>query len=100
MGGMAIVLAFAGSKLFETLRQQGKEHSYFIKLVATFFHFILVQTVAIMLGLAGKAYCSSVLAFFGYWAMCYAILATISTAGQLFNTARIANYVSSVDDDK
>ena len=91
MGGMAIVLAFAGSSIFRIITESGAENSFFIKIVASFFHFILVQTVAIILGLICRIYPNVVLSFFGYTAMCYAIMVALATAAQLFNTARVAN---------
>ena len=97
MGGMAIVLSFAGSRFLGTITQGGKDDSYFIKLVATFFHFIIVQTLAIFLGLAGRVFSNEIISFFGYLCMCYAILSTIATAGTLFNTARIANLAPDQD---
>lgn len=99
MGGMAIMLAFAGSNVFLHLTENGKQHSYFIKIVASFYHFILAQTFAIFMGLLCRVYTSMILSFIGYWALCYALLVSLATAAQLFNTARIANIAASIPTD-
>jgi hypothetical protein len=56
MGGMAIVLAFATSKSFSILAENGAKDSFFIKLIAAFFHFILVQAGAILVVVLAKAF--------------------------------------------
>ncbi|TXM68880.1 hypothetical protein FV222_19165 [Methylobacterium sp. WL103] len=96
MGGMAIMLAFAGSKIFTYLSEEGKKQSYFVKIVASFYHFILVQTLAIFMGIFCQAYAWVGFNFLGYWAMCYALLVAPATAAQLFNTARIVNTAASI----
>lgn len=98
MGGMAIMLAFAGSKVFTYITEDGKKHSYFIKIVASFYHFIFVQTAAILMGILCQAYPSIVLSFIGFWSLTYALLVAPATAAQLFNTARIANAAASILD--
>lgn len=99
MGGMAIMLAFAGSKVFIYITQEGKQHSYFIKIVASFYHFIIVQSAAIILGIVCQTYPNWILSFFGFWAMIYALLVAPATAAQLFNTARIANVAATIPDE-
>lgn len=100
MGGMAIVLAFNGSSTFKALTQGGRDNSYFIKMIAAFYHFILIQTIAILFGLICHVYSWWVLSFIGYFFMCYAILVALATASQLFNTARIANVASTLSDQQ
>ena len=94
MGGMAIVLAFTGSSLFKVIAQYGNENSYFIKMISAFYHFIIVQTLAILFGLICRTYTNVVLSGVGFFFMSYAIMVAVTTATQLFNTARIANYAS------
>lgn len=97
MGGMAIVLAFTGSSIFKVITEGGKENSYFMKMISAFYHFILVQTLAIMLGLICRTYSNDILSAIGYFFMCYAIMVALATAAQLFNTARIANFASTLN---
>lgn len=93
MGGMAIMLAFSNAAIFSTLTQKGKDNSLFLKVIANFFHFILVQTIALLFALLGKAHGGPVIGFFGFWAMTYALLVALATAGQLLNTAEVFNKV-------
>ncbi|WP_407522035.1 hypothetical protein [Methylobacterium oryzisoli] len=99
MGGMAIMLSFTASPMFKYLTEGGRSESFFIKIVASFFHFIAAQTVAIFFGLLCRVYSIVILSFFGYWSMCYALLVALATAAQLFNTARIANIAASTKED-
>jgi len=87
MGGMTIMLAFSNAAIFTTLTQKGKHDSLFLKVTANFFHFILVQTLAVVLALIGKAYGGAFIGFLGFWALTYALLVALATAGQLLNTA-------------
>jgi len=96
MGGMAIMLAFSNAAIFSTLTQKGKENSLFLKVIANFFHFILVQTIAILLALIGKSHGGPVLGFLGFWAMTYALLVALATAGQLLRTAEVFNKVGGI----
>lgn len=98
MGGMAITLAFTGSSLFRVIAQYGKENSYFIKMIAAFYHFIIVQTLAILFGLICQVYTNVIASGVGFFLMIYAIMVAVATATQLFNTARIANVASRFTD--
>lgn len=93
MGGMAIMLAFSNAAIFSTITQRGKENSLFMKVIANFFHFILVQTIALVLALLGKAHGGPLIGFLGFWAMTYALLVALATAGQLLSTAEVFNKV-------
>lgn len=99
MGGMAIMLAFSGSKILICITEEGKDNSYFICIVAAFYHFIIVQTIAIFLGLFCRVYSWWPMSFLGYASMCYAVLVAMATAAQIFNTARIINVAASIPDD-
>lgn len=96
MGGMAIMLAFSNAAIFSTLTQRGKENSLFMKVIANFFHFILVQTVALVFALLGKAHGGPFIGFLGFWTMTYALLVALATAGQLLNTAQVFNKVGGI----
>jgi hypothetical protein len=98
MGGMAIMLSFTGSKVFKHITQDGQDDSYFLKVVAAFFHFITVQTLALFFGLFCRIYSFVAFSFIGYVVMCYALLIALATASQLFNTARVANIAASIED--
>lgn len=89
MGGMAIMLAFSGSKVFTYITQDGKQHSYFIKIVASFYHFIIIQTLASMFGILCQTYSHWLLSFFGFWSMIYALLVAPATAAQLHSCSTL-----------
>ncbi len=91
MGGMAIMLAFSTAPIFSALTQKGSDTSLFLRVVANFFHFILVQTIALIVALISKTYQNPVLGLLGFWAMTYAALVALATAGQLLQTARVFN---------
>ena len=100
LGGMAIMLAFAGAKNFEHLSQKGKPESYFIKVVANFFHFVLFQTFALFFAFISKSYPTDLISGIGFWFLSYSILVGIAIAGQLFNTARVFNSAASLPDNE
>lgn len=103
IGGMAITLAFSNSQIFKAVIQGGKKDSLFVKTIANFFHFILVQTLALLLAIFCKAYSSTVLSFFGFWFFCYGILIALATSGMLLQTARVFNAAGAIklkDGDK
>lgn len=96
MGGMAIVLAFATSKAFSVLAEDGARDSFFIKLIAAFFHFILVQGGAILIAVAANSYENLYLSAVGFFLFSYAVLAGVATAGQLLNSGYVLNFAASV----
>lgn len=96
MGGMAITLAFTNTEIFRAMVQKGKRDSYFVKVVANFFHFILFQTGALMIAVVTKAYTNDVLSFLGFWMFSYSILVALALSGMLLHTARIFNAVGSI----
>jgi hypothetical protein len=98
VAGMAILLAFSDSKSLRAITQKGRSDSYFVKTVANLFHFLVVQTVALLLAILAKAFsCLPVpfpgyaLSFYGLFALIYAIFVSVAAAGQLLNTATIIN---------
>jgi hypothetical protein len=91
MGGMAIMLAFSDGKFFTAITQKGKADSFFVKVVASFYHFIVVQSSALIFALVGKAYSHPVLSGVGVGLLLYAMLTAVAVAGQLLHAARIFN---------
>lgn len=96
MGGMAIVLAFSTAKVFTILAEEGADDSYFITMMGSFFHFILVQSGAILLAVAIKAYPLVWLSGIGFCLFSYAVLVGLATAGQLLLTGKVINYAESI----
>lgn len=99
MGGMAIMLAFSGERnLLKIISQDGKPDSLFAKIIASFFHFIFMQTIAILVALITQDYAFLILSFLGHTIFIYAILLGLATAGQILNISRVFNAYSSLKD--
>ena len=98
LGGMAILLALSSPRLLEAIRSGGKADSLFMKTVASFFHFILLQTSAIFLALLAKSYSSDFVSAVGFFFLCYATLVAIAVAWNLFDIARIFNATATLDE--
>lgn len=98
LGGMAIVLAFSDGRFLKAIRQDGKDNSLFMKVIANFFHFLTVQTLAIATAMIVFAFpkliAPSGIAFFF---LAYSLTTALASAAQLFNVSRIYNVVG--DDD-
>jgi hypothetical protein len=97
IAGMAILLALSNPTAMRAITEDGEPRSYFTETIANFFHFILVQTVALILGFVGKHYSFVALSALGVLFLTYAILVGLAMAMQLLQTARIVNASSSLD---
>ena len=99
LGGMAIILAFSDGRFLNVIRQDGNDKSLFMTVIANFFHFLTVQTLALvsaMVVLAFPLYKEpSGIAFFF---LAYSITTGLASAAALFNVSRIYNVVG--DDDE
>lgn len=100
MGGMAILLAFSDSSIFKFLAEEGKPESVFMQVVANFFHFILVQTLAVLVAIITSAHSGSFLSIIGCFLLVYAILIGVAIAGQLLNLAQVFNMAASLPDTR
>lgn len=100
LGGMAIVLAFSEGRFLKTIRQGGKEQSLFMKVITNFFHFLTVQTLALMSAMIVLAFpedrIPSGVAFFF---LSYSIFTAIASAAGLFNVSRLYNVIGNDGDD-
>ena len=96
---MAIVLAFSGGRFLNVIRQKGDEASLFMTVIANFFHFLVVQSLALItaiIALAFPAYLfPRALAFFF---LAYSVTTAVASAAGLFNVSRLYNVVG--DDDQ
>lgn len=96
IAGMAIFLAFSNPTTMEAITEEGEPESYFTVTVASFFHFILVQTVALFLGFIGSFYESALLSAVGVLSLSYALLVSPAMAMQLLRTASLINAAASL----
>lgn len=101
LAGMAIILALSGTKFTKAIRQGGQYDSLFMKVVVLFFHFILVQTVALVLTFFSASYPSQDwLAGVSFFFATYGIASALAIAAMLLNVSRIYNIASDDDDEK
>jgi len=98
LGGMAILLALSSARLLKAIRSGGKPDSLFMKTVASFFHFILLQTSAICAAFISKAFSSDLISFCGFFLMAYGTLVAIAVAWNLFDIARIFNATANLEE--
>jgi hypothetical protein len=98
LGAIAIFIALSKGAFLEAL-QEGEEQSFFLKVVAAFFHFLLVQFSALFLALWVLAWPSNWLSFFGFTAFVYAIFSGIAAAAILVDVAEIKNIADPMDED-
>ena len=99
LAGMAIVLALSGRRFTDAIREDGAPDSLFMQVVALFFHFLLVQTLALMCALFSRTYVESdKLAGGAFFLMVYGITSAIAIAAMLLNVSRIYNVTGGGDD--
>ncbi|OOC51237.1 hypothetical protein AS855_01250 [Brucella intermedia M86] len=96
MGGMAIALAFSSSDAFDALAEDGAKNSTFLTVIGNFFHFILIQTVAILIAMITITYPFWLMSAVGIFFLVYAVLTGIALSGQLLMTAKVFNAVAAV----
>jgi hypothetical protein len=101
LGGMAIMLAFSGGLFLNAIREGGRHDSFFMKMIASFFHFVLTLTTAIIVGFFCKLNwlpvpLLSVLSAIGYFLTLYGILLVAQTAASIWYIARIYNHVQEI----
>ncbi len=97
IGGLAVILAFSNEKFVRLIRQNGKENSYFMVLTTAFFHFILVQFIAIALVIILISYQTVFLSGVAFWVFSYAIACGIAAAASLLESAHILNRMGILD---
>lgn len=91
LGGMAIMLSFSSGRFLEAVRQGGKENSYFMKMIASFFHFSIVLTASLVIAVISQTFHHVALSFVGVWMTYYGVTLVVATAASIWHTARIFN---------
>jgi uncharacterized membrane protein len=92
LAGMAIILALSGQKFTHAIREGGKYDSLFMQVVVLFFHFILVQSIALILAFFLNSYPSQDwLAGFAFFFTTYGVASAIAIAAMLLNISRVYN---------
>lgn len=98
LGGMAILLAFSNERLMKAIQERGKSDSLYMKTTATFFHFILVQTMSLVSVFMVQAYSVGFISWLGFFLLLYGLLVAIAVAGNLMKLAQIFNLNSEKQD--
>lgn len=99
LAGMAIVLALSGKRFTNSIREGGRPDSLFMKVVVLFFHFLLVQTIALILTFFSKSYPSQDwLAGAAFFFATYGVASAVAIAAMLLNVSRIYNVTGGGDD--
>lgn len=100
LAGMAIILALSGTKFTAAIRENGRVDSLFMKIVVLFFHFILVQTIALILAFFSSSYPEQAwLAAITFFFAIYGVTSAIAIAAMLLNVSRIYNITADEDDN-
>lgn len=100
LAGMAIVLALSGDKFINAIREGGVENSLFMRVVTLFFHFILVQTLALMASFLSASYPSQDwIAGGAFFLASYGVTSAVAIAAMLLNVSRVYNQAGEDDDN-
>ncbi len=100
LGGMAIVLAFSGGRFLNIIRQKGEEKSLFMTVIANFFHFLTVQTLALISAIIVLAFpLSKIPSGIAFFFLAYSVTTAVASAAALFNVSRLYNLVGDDDND-
>lgn len=98
VGTIAIILAFSSARIFKTLAEDGADTSFFMRMISNLVHYVLIQSLALVSGVIGRsikvAWMDDVVLFLLF----YAVLSTLSSALQLFQTAELYNSYASRPD--
>lgn len=99
LGGMAIILAFSGGRFLNVIRQGGHEASLFMTVIANFFHFLVVQTLALITAVIALAFPKPLLpSAVAFFFLAYSVMTALASAAALFNVSRLYNVTG--DDDE
>ena len=98
LGALAIFLAFSNERFLKILRQKGSQNSYLLAVTSAFFHFILVQFIALGLTLLVVAFPASWLSGLAFFGFVYSLACGIAAAAALLDMAEILNAAGKLDD--
>ncbi|MCP2678290.1 hypothetical protein NHF45_01960 [Maricaulaceae bacterium NA33B04] len=97
LGALTIVLGLGAFKIFNRLASDGQTNSLFMKLVANFVHFIVVQTAAIFSALLFEAFSFSLFSAVCAFLLVYSLASGVAHIGQILNVAKILHASAGVD---
>ena len=88
LGAMAILLAI-GASTFLNVSQKGGNDSLYMKAIAAFFHFMLVQIISILSAIFVGSWNFVLVSLFGYFIFVYAIFCGLAAAAALVDLAEV-----------
>ncbi|MBB1499423.1 hypothetical protein [Paracoccus sp. MC1862] len=89
LGALAIIFTVNSGQFFDLIRKERSGYSYFMKLMASFSHFIVLQVSSIFGAMIVMAYRTNLLSFIFFSIFCYALLSAIAAVGTLMGLAFI-----------
>lgn len=98
LAGMAIILALSGKRFTTAICEGGRPDSLFMKVVVSFFHFILVQSIGLVLAFFSRSYpAQDWLAGTAFFFGIYGVTSAVAIAAMLLNVSRIYNLTGGDD---
>tara|TARA_R110002020_G_scaffold248775_1_gene462778 strand:+ start:1110 stop:1628 length:519 start_codon:yes stop_codon:yes gene_type:complete len=97
LGAISILLAVSGRTFLLLAHKERKPASYYLQLMATFFHAVIVQFLAIFLSLLLLAYPGAFLSWLAFFSFCYAIACALAAAASIFGAAQILDVSRRID---
>ena len=97
LGALAIFLAFSNETFLKLIRKRGASDSYLMAAATAFFHFILIQFVALALCLFVLAYPVALISGIAFFVFCYALSCGVAAAAAVLDMAEILNAAGKFD---
>ena len=97
LGAMAIILSISSGMFLKIIQQNGRGDSFFMKVIAAFFHFIFVQFLALFAAIFCNYYVFLWSSLFGFWLFIYSLACGVAAAAALVDVALIRNKASGID---
>ncbi len=98
LAAMAIAFSMSSGAYLKLLHKKGASDSLFMKLIAVFFHFILIQVLALLAAMFVISCDHWIPSAVAFWLLCYALMSGIAAAANLVLIADIKNQASVLDD--
>jgi len=90
IGAFAIILSFGQSAL-DRMKDPDEARSRYLSVITSFVHFIIAQSLSLIVAFIGKGWNFKVLGFVGTVLGIYAIALAVAAAFRLFRLARVYN---------
>lgn len=99
LGAMAILIA-VGQSTFLRLSQKGGNKSLYMKAIAAFFHFMVVQITSILAAIFVGSWNVLIFSLFGYLVFVYAIFCGLAAAAALVDLAEVKVMADNFDSEE